>query len=519
MTSLRKYPIHVILFGIYPVLALLASNIHEVDLRVSYRAILVSGLASLVLFSFFWLVIRNIGKAGIVTSVILVLFFTYGHIYMALRQLDATGTLFLARHRVLVVVFALILIMVVWWVIRIRDIQAPTLSFNMIGSILILAAIIPIIAHEVSLQNQVDVRESQVENPLIPVKPLTEMPDIYYIILDSYTRADALQEEFDLDTTSFLDQMEELGFYVVECGRSNYAFTEVSMASAFNMDYLPNLDANIQPGNTNILYATALIKNNEVRRQLEASGYEIVAFDTGYEWNQWKDADLYLSLTDNPFLNADIQPFERMLIDSTLLRIVSDFKPQWLEGESVSRRHGTTIKRIQFTMNLLDELNENNAPRFIYAHINVPHIPFMFHADGSILKDMNYYSGHRDYPTSEEYFLEGYRQQVQFINNQIFDITREIIRRSDQDPVIIIQGDHGIRDNNRMKVLNLIRLPGGKEQLYPTMTPVNTFRIVLNTLFDAKVPILEDHSYVSIKAAPYDFVEVEDTGVCAPGGK
>lgn len=395
----------------------------------------------------------------------------------------------------------------------------PTLPFNIIGTILILAAIIPILVQEISLQIRVDKREAQVENSLISVKPLQEMPDIYYIILDSYNRADALQEVFGLDITPFLNQMEEMGFYVVDCGCSNYAFTEVSMASAFNMDYLPNLDPDIQPGNTDILHATALIKNNLLQRQLKSAGYEIVAFDTGYEWNQWKEADLFLSPSDNPFLNAGIQPFERMLIDSTLLRIVTDFKPQWLEGNKAALRHSAIIERTLFTLDVLDELPEQTKPRFIYAHINVPHVPFVFEADGNIHKDVNYYNGERDYPSSEEYFIKGYREQIQFLNNQIPKIAAEIIRRSKVPPVIIIQGDHGVRDDINLKVLNLIYLPGGKDQLYPTMTPVNTFRIVLNTLFDAKVPILEDHSYFSSKTAPFDFVEVKDSGDCLRDAK
>ncbi len=519
MNLLRKYPVHVVLFGIYPVLALLSSNIHEVDLSVSFRAILVSGAAALILFSLCWLVFRNSGKAGMITSVILILFFSYGHVYMALRQLDATGTVFFARHRVLVVVFALIFLLIAWRVIRSRDTQATTWILNLIGGILILAAVIPIVGYEVRLEKEIDQRELPVQNPLVPLKPPAEMPDIYYIILDSYNRADALREVFGLDITPFLNQMEELGFYVVDCGCSNYAFTEVSMASAFNMNYLPNLDPDIQPGNSDILHATALIKNNLLQRQLKSAGYEIVAFDTGYEWNQWKEADLFLSPTDNPFFNAGIQPFERMLLDSTVLRIVTDFKPQWLEGRKAANRHSTIIERTLFTLDLLDELPEQTKPRFIYAHINVPHVPFVFEADGGIHTDANYYNGERDYPSSEEYFINGYREQIQFLNNRVPKIAAEIIRRSDVPPVIIIQGDHGIRDDINLKVLNLIYLPGGKDQLYPTMTPVNTFRVVLNTLFDAKVAILEDHSYFSSKTAPFDFVEVMDSGNCARDGK
>jgi hypothetical protein len=49
---------------------------------------------------------------------------------------------------------------------------------------------------------------------------------------------------------------------------------------------------------------------------------------------------------------------------------------------------------------------------------------------------------------------------------------------------------------------------GGARVLYPTITPVNTFRLVLNTYFGQKFPLLPDASYYSTYDHPYKFTEV-----------
>jgi len=54
-------------------------------------------------------------------------------------------------------------------------------------------------------------------------------PDIYYIILDGYSRDDTLQDFFSYDNTPFLKALEDMGFYVARCSQSNYAQTQLSL--------------------------------------------------------------------------------------------------------------------------------------------------------------------------------------------------------------------------------------------------------------------------------------------------
>jgi hypothetical protein len=51
----------------------------------------------------------------------------------------------------------------------------------------------------------------------------TNLPDFYLIILDAHTRSDVLASRFGYDNSDFIRQLNEMGFYVSNCGQSNYA--------------------------------------------------------------------------------------------------------------------------------------------------------------------------------------------------------------------------------------------------------------------------------------------------------
>ena len=126
------------------------------------------------------------------------------------------------------------------------------------------------------------------------------MPDVYYIILDTYTRADVLLNQYNFDNSQFIDELRNMDFYVADCSRSNYSDTLKSLTSALNMNYLPKLWEELSaiglgPGDIGVL-----LKQSLVRKQLEAIGYKTVAFDTGYDWSRLSDADIYLGLAHNP---------------------------------------------------------------------------------------------------------------------------------------------------------------------------------------------------------------------------
>jgi hypothetical protein len=116
--------------------------------------------------------------------------------------------------------------------------------------------------------------------------------------------------------------------------------------------------------------------------------------------------------------------------------------------------------------------------------------------------------GLNDEVTNEQYHA-WYREQVIYADERVGQMIDQVLAQSKQPPVIVLMGDHGPRSGVKaepsladleecMSNLTAIYLPGKHDAgLYPQITPVNIFRVVLNDYFDAKLPLLEDRSYYS----------------------
>ena len=109
----------------------------------------------------------------------------------------------------------------------------------------------------------------------------------------------------------------------------------------------------------------------------------------------------------------------------------------------------------------------------------------------------------------------GYRDQLIYLNKRVLPMLQQIIAGSETPPIIILQADHGgVRTNlqDRMRILNAYYLPdGGAEVLYPSISPVNTFRKILNYYFGTNYPQLDDTAYHSGYDLPYDYTVVKDS--------
>jgi hypothetical protein len=335
-------------------------------------------------------------------------------------------------------------------------------------------------------------------------------PDIYYIILDAYTRDDSLLENYGFDNSPFIQFLEESGFYIGYCSRSNYTQTDLSLSSSLNMEYIQSL-LNLEklqndPGRTGGF--GKLIRNSKVREALQELGYIMVAFETGFRWTEIDDADIYLSPNDAALgdqqLAKNLTEYEILFLRSTAALLMIDMSeafPQLFPNE-IDRSRDIRRQRTLYVLDQLETLPSIKGPKFVFVHIIAPHKPFVFAADGSpvtVVRDEH----------------EAYADQVAFINTRMETIVNQLISNSDTPPIIIIQGDHGGVHSalgDRLTILNAYYLPQARtENLYSNISPVNTFRVIFNTFFGGDFERLEDIGYYSAYLNPYEFETFPET--------
>jgi hypothetical protein len=479
----------------------MANNLTQVKLAIAVRPTLFALVGAALLLLAFRPLLGDWKKGAMAASLALVLFFSYGHVYNALKPTEVMGLL-LGRHRFLVPLWGgLSLIGYGWISARLRRPAAITEALNVLALLAVALPVFQIIRFELGAL-QVSARPITYSSEIGELTVTADQipPDIYFIVLDAYTRQDVLQETFHLDNGPFLNRLEEMGFYVARCSQSNYAQTELSLVTALNFNHMDTLRKQYPEDWERSTFIPRLIRNSAVRQVMEDFGYTIVAFETGYHWLHMTDADVYITPRPADVSGLDIldglNSFEVMLLDTSAGLLLSDapaLLPKSLlpDTDYPHKRHR---ERILYNLDRLGRIPLSvQSPKFVYAHLIIPHAPFVFDPEGNRVTYPE--------PIETEDFIVGYRDQVRYINRRMMDILGEIITKSRTPPVIILQGDHGsgiASASDRMAILNAYHLPnGGNAALYETISPVNTFRVVLNRYFDGNFELLEDTSYFS----------------------
>jgi hypothetical protein len=331
-----------------------------------------------------------------------------------------------------------------------------------------------------------------------------DLPDIYFIVLDMRTRSDNLMAAYGYDDSGFVQDLQDMGFYVAQCSASNYMRTEPTLTSVLNMDYLPGMDPGIKPDTWTRVPMWKLIRNSLVRQKLESVGYKTVAFATGYPWSEIDNSDIFLQPNS---LFSQMNSFEALLVNTSWARALEDNGTIDMVSEDASRFRERTL----YTLDTLPTLASMPGPKFVFVHILSPHPPFVMGPDGPL--DAASYLNENGKYTSQA-FEEGYKLQLAFIDQRISEAVQQLIANSSRPPVIIIQGDHGpwLQSRNRsFPILNAYFLPDKQAQaaLYPSISPVNSFRLVLNTYLGTNYELLPDTSYYSPIPMIYQFTKVK----------
>ena len=337
-------------------------------------------------------------------------------------------------------------------------------------------------------------------------------PDIYYIILDGYGRSDILDSLYHLDNSSFYSFLTRKGFYIADQSHTNYIQTPLSLASSLNSMYLDPLASEVGDQSGNKAPLAAMIEDNRLFRQLHDRRYAVVTFSTGFDLTDIKTSDVYLSPP------GALDAFQNAFLSTTPL-------PLFLDLPFLKSQYQLHRESILYNLDHLGDLTNISGPKMVFCHILAPHPPFVFGANGEQVQPVGGFdlSDGSSYVarTSQSDYAEGYRNQLIFVTARVELMISQLLARSPTPPVIIIQGDHGPGSRldwasaqntylpERLSILNAYYFPDQDYSLlYPSITPVNSFRVVLSQYFGLNLQLLPDHSYFSTLASPYAFIDV-----------
>jgi hypothetical protein len=531
MTFIKKAILHPFLMAIYPVFALVVFNLNQMDPWNALRSLVVSFIMTILLFIVFWPVFKNPYKAGILVTFFLVLFYTYGHVYTIIEDRRLFG-LNIGRHRELLMVWLGLLGLSIWWVRRRKgELYGMNQGLNIITVVLMVFPTVQLITYEArsvmtarGANSPAGVNGIQLQLSSTQTNGEKSSPDIYYIILDGYTRGDTLEQYFHYDNTPFLEKLTGMGFYVAECSQSNYSLTMFSLTSSLNLSYLDELAPDFTALKNGPEIDHNLMLNSKVIQSLRRIGYKIVALESGYTPTELKSADTFLSYSSGPGkydFFREINPFEALLLRTTLGLLMYEAKPRLPDKvqnflDSTYARHRD---RILFSLEELPKIPDLPGHKFVFAHIVSPHKPFVFGPEGQLLEQRTPFTLKEETKIDDrEEYIRGYRWQVEYLNKRLEPILKQIIANSKTPPIIIIQGDHGPVVNKtspsaRMTILNAYYLPGeGEKELYPWISPVNSFRVIFDHYYGGKLDLLDDLStYYDFRSNTLDLLPYDRT--------
>ena len=311
----------------------------------------------------------------------------------------------IGRGGYLLVVFILILMSATIRATKSRsNFSQLTRFLNRLSSFLVIFSL-AISAYKISIRRDISASDNFSASE---IEKSANLPDIYYLILDAYARADVLKQLYDFDNTEFLEHLTQKGFYIAEKSNANYPRTLMSLASSLNMKYLDHLTEKVGRDSKSLHPAKNMIKYNEVANFLKRHGYTFVAFSSGHSTTEITNADVYLS---KPGL---ISEFQNILLNTTPI-------PKLLKG--VVDEYDLHRERLLFIFETLVKMPDMASPKFVFAHIKSPHPPFVFGEGGEPAKSGRplHYRTTRDLMNENDIqeYIRKYKNQLAAINMKV----------------------------------------------------------------------------------------------------
>jgi hypothetical protein len=519
----RRLVAYPFLAAAFPVLALAAANPGEIPglwvlLSPIGLSLLFSGLAWLLLALF----IRNPDQRAFVTFMLVILFTSYGYFTLTLEEIAWAAPF---SHTIVPFLFiASYLGAGTYLVLRLfRTLRHLTLFLTLLTSILVLwnlAVLLRDRARSYRLAGDMSGADRLVGPTRVDRKG---GPDIYLIVLDKYTGSRSLKSNFDFDNSEFETFLRRRGFLLPRHAQANYIYTSLSLASLLNYGYLDSLPWGPKAQRRKKAYVNHLVEDNAVWRFLKARGYRFIFFPTHFPFtgnNRLADVQL-----PNP--RQILSEFEIVWRRTTLAEPVISWVCQRIDCPDRVTPFAEEAKLMEWKFGQLRQVPawpRNERPVFVFAHLTVPHEPYIFNADCSARPPFwpSYFVVQDERPEKQ-----AYTAQITCLNQRLESIVRHLLSDSPSQPVILLQSDHGHgrmplhipaieavtpdRVAERADIFAAYYLPGADAGIVKdSISPVNVFRMVFRQYFQADLPPLPDNTYWSPGTELFRFTRVQN---------
>lgn len=486
----KAFPFHPILVAVFPVLAVFSANVGLFPLKELTTPVLIAiGLGTLALILSASLR-RSVERGALVASI-------------GLAALWSMKSLVTAVHLPTWTIWpAVVVSVVLGWLLASKP-EVPTRLFNRFALLLVIVALATI---GVKSRAPTAVGTS----PQVGSGKAGARPDIFFIVLDGYGRADQLKRVFGFDNGPFIDALGLRGFFVADQARSNYCQTSLSLASVLNLDWMQNLA--LSP--TGERWAlNERVDRPAIVRALRSNGYDTVAIGTGFPGFSFTGFDLVVQ-----------EPAPVTYFESTLLELTPFVLPERMRDSQYDRRRDDLVEGFA---TLRTMAASTAKPRFVFAHILAPHPPFVFDGEKPVRPKgtFGYHDG-SDYmrfvgtPAS---YRSGYIGQLKWVNAQVLATVDALLSRPGVKPIVMIVSDHGSKvglDQDELSKTDVQECfsslgayfvpPDVQSQLSETETPLAAMRKVFAYALGAPAPATENRSYYSPFSRPYEFTDVTD---------
>jgi hypothetical protein len=512
----RALLIHPLLFALWSVLFIYVKNQEFLPFSQVWAPMLLLLGSALILLLLFAGILRNWMKAGAIVSLLVLLFFSYGHVYYLLWETRATYAP-TTESLSLMIAWAVIFAGGSAIVFRIKNHwQEITRALNVASLTLIVISASSIGIYEFrehSLRRGITAETLKIPQTESP--PVDMLPNLYYIVLDAYARADVLKDAYNYDNSEFLNSLTEMGFFVADESLANYTMTTLSLASSLNLSYLDDLTSLVGSRSRNGREIEHAIKESALVQFLEENGYSIVALPSGYHATNLRSSNAH------PGSGRTWNELEMRLWCSTPI--------PWLAFRgSVFDPYVAHREKVLFSLSHIADTSRLTGPQFVFAHVLAPHGPFVFDEHGNPTEprqpfDLRDQIRYDEQGQISEAYVQAYTSQLAFVSNKILSVLEDLVAQPSRPTIVILQSDHGpgspldkenpssthLRD--KLAILSAYFLPEQDyASLYKEVTPVNTFRLILNQYFGTELELLEDRSYYSTRETPYQLVDVTD---------